>query len=97
MSYSPKRATPSSPKNESKQPSDKKPVGNMTAADKKKKNALIIAIIVILVLMIAVSLLFIIAPADGDIVGGSIYTDSNGTLIKISKNSDKKTNANGRK
>ena len=69
MSYSPKRATSSSPKNENKQPSDRKPVGNMTDADKKKKKALIIAIVVILVLIIAVSLLFVFAPNDGSFMG----------------------------
>ena len=69
MSYSPKRATPSSPKNNTKKPSDKKTVGNMTDADKKKKKALIIAIVVILVLIIAVSLLFVFAPADGSFMG----------------------------
>lgn len=51
------------------QRSDRKPVGNMTAAEKKKKKTLTIAIIVILVLVIAVSLLFIFAPSDGSFLG----------------------------
>lgn len=69
MSYSPRRATPSSPKNEKSQPSGRRSADNMTAAEKKKKKTLTIAIVTILGLVIVVSLLFIFAPADGSFLG----------------------------
>ena len=69
MSYSPRRATPSSPKNENKQPSGRRSDGNMTAAEKKKKKTLIIAIVVILVLVIAVALFFLFSRGNGGLFG----------------------------
>lgn len=69
MSYSPRRATPSSPKNENKQPTRRSSAGSLTAAEKKKKKTLTIAIVSILGLVILVSLLFIFAPSDGSFLG----------------------------
>lgn len=69
MSYSPRRATPSSPKNENKQPTGRSSSGSLTAAEKKKKKTLTIAIVSILGLVILVSLLFIFAPSDGSFLG----------------------------
>ncbi len=69
MSYSPRRAAPSSENRDNRSQPPRKTPGNVTAAEKKKKKTLTIAIIVILGLVIAVSLLFIFAPADGSFLG----------------------------
>ena len=65
MSYSPRRAAPSSEKTET----GRQTPGNITADEKKKKKTLTIAIIAILGLVIVVSLLFIFLPTDGSVLG----------------------------
>lgn len=68
MSYTPRRATPSSSKTETK-PRTNNEKFNGSADEKKKKRTLTIAIVVILCVVIVVSLLFIFAPADGSVLG----------------------------
>lgn len=67
MSYSPRRAAPSSSKTETKPKTNVK--YNGSADDKKKKKILTIAIVAVLGVVIVVSLLFIFAPSDGSVLG----------------------------
>ena len=77
MSYSPRRATPSSPKNENKQPTGRSSAGSLTAAEKKKKKTLTIAIVLILGLVILVSLLSFLGIRGAGVFGGNKNTLSN--------------------
>lgn len=75
MSYSPRRAAPSSSDKGTKTPErgnrtpNKAMKADVTAAEKKKKKTLTIAIVAVLGIVIVVSLLFIFAPADGSFLG----------------------------
>ena len=88
MSYTPKRAA--SPEERKNEPAAKSTQHHSDADQKKKKN-LTIAIVVVICVVIAVSLLFILAPADGSFLGirgagvipgsGNAAETQNGTTI----------------
>lgn len=95
MSYSPRRAAPSSEKPESRYEAGRRTPGNITAAEKKKKKTLTIAIIVILCLVIVVSLLFIFLPSDGSVLGihgAGVLSGGGNNADVVAKNVEEKQN-----